>query len=300
MSDPIECKIVWMWCGWLRDMHGELLMWQRLESFTKLRCISPLALRWWRPWECFNRIDAIDAVDNKSTGRYRKLLAVLKQLESEIKRGCTSSFHAATERFAMNSEGAWLKVAGGEKAEVIESFARVAPVGCGSLALEFGAFIGYTSARLAVTMQKCFGSSALPRETCVVTIESDPIHVAVARHFIDLVQVGTLVEVQPGMVRDVVPLISEVFGGFALGVVFMDQKGTTFHIDHALLDSLAARPVGAGIISDNVVRPGAPDYVWAISHASLIQSHVFWSVPEFLEECFGVEDWMALQVLTQE
>mmetsp|Transcript_16696 Transcript_16696/g.47505 ORF Transcript_16696/g.47505 Transcript_16696/m.47505 type:complete len:472 (+) Transcript_16696:316-1731(+) len=295
-SDPAECKVVWLWCAWARGAGGDLLMWQRLEASTQLRCISPLALRWWQPW---GRLGRAAPVEGPGPGRYRKLLAVLKQLEHEVGRGCVPSFHAAAERFAMHSEGAWLKVAGGAKGEVLEGLARATAARHGaSVAVELGTFIGYTAVRLAAALRGCRGVGALPRRARVATVESDPVHVAVARHFIDLVQVAAVVEVQPGMARDAAPLLVEEFGPSAAELVFMDQKGTAFHTDHALLDALGTRPPGAGVLSDNVLRPGAPVYAWVVSRALPPRAHMFWSLPEFLEESFGVEDWMALHVNT--
>merc|ERR1712224_426261 len=96
------------------------------------------------------------------------------------------------------------------------------------------------------------------------------------------------------MVRDVVPVICETFGRHALGFVFMDQKGTTFHNDLALLDRLGAWPCGACLVADNVLRPGAPVFNWVLAYEGLVLEPMFWSLPEFLEEKDGVEDWMAI------
>mmetsp|Transcript_79028 Transcript_79028/g.218746 ORF Transcript_79028/g.218746 Transcript_79028/m.218746 type:complete len:200 (+) Transcript_79028:527-1126(+) len=196
----------------------------------------------------------------------------------------------------MHSEGAWLKVAGGEKGQVLEALARTAPLQGGSVAVELGSFIGYTAMRLAdsVCSRLVLGRRNKMEAARVVTVECDPVHIALARHFVDLVHVASVVEVQPGSVRDVLPLIGEAFGRFAPGLVFMDQKGTNFHLDHALLDRLHLWSHHACIVADNVVRPGAPVYAWATSRAAQPLAPVFWALAEFLEEAAGVEDWMAV------
>jgi len=288
VADTTECKTAWMACGWLREVRKELLLWHRLETFTTLRCILPLALRWWTWW---GRGRDGGPIEGFGPGRYRKILAVLKHVEAEVKRGSVPSFLGVADSFAMNSEGAWLKVAGGDKAAVLEQSARNAKLSEGHVALECGSFIGYTAARLAAALRRRLGSSA---EAQLVTIEGDPVHIAIARHFLDLVRVAGIVEVQPGMVRDVLPCIGESFSASATGFVFMDQKGTSFHRDHALLDRLGTLVRGASVIADNVVRPGAPVHVWATARALRAIAPTFWSLPEFLEESAGVEDWMAL------
>lgn len=82
----------------------------------------------------------------------------------------------------------------------------------------------------------------------------------------------------------------------------MDQKGTAFHADLALLDRLccSARQTqgrASAVLADNVLRPGAPVYCWTLrfGHAGhRICPAEFYSLPEFLEETMGVEDWMAV------
>merc|ERR1719311_112356 len=124
----------------------------------------------------------------------------------------------------MNSEGSWLKVAGGKNGHLLEVALRQDKPEAGAIAAEFGTFIGYTASRLAE--QLAAGHPRPWRQApCVVSIEGDPVHVAVARHFLDLVETAHIAEVQPGQVRDVMPLLREVSGASAGGFVFMDQKG---------------------------------------------------------------------------
>jgi len=219
-------------------------------------------------------------------------------VESQAEAGSVASFHAAVERFAMRSHGAWLKVAGGQKAEVLEVLAMNAPTMAGgaAAALELGCFIGYTAARLSTLL-----SPGTQPQTCshMVSIESDPVHATLARHFLDLVWKSHAVEVQLGALRDVVALRGEDVGRDAFGLVFMDQRGTGFHVDRQLLERLELLQNGSGtaaVSADNVLRPGAPVFAWSVAW-QVSQggfSNVFWSLPEFLEEDAGVEDWMAV------
>lgn len=295
-SDPTETKVAWMNCHWLRDVRGELDLWNHLEAFTSLRCIQPLALRWWGYYAGGH---VFRQIEGPRLGRYRKVLAVLKHIESEANRGSVTSFLSAVERFAMHSEGAWLKVAGGQKAEVLEwlvdrfrnsSGNAKAEIG-GYAAIECGAFIGYTSSRLGERLRLRDDSAhTIP----MVSIECDPVHVVIARHFIDFVRLANDVEVFPGMVRDVFPALIETFGWSAIGFTFMDQKGTSFHDDFALFQALQSLHPGAEVVADNALRPGAPVFIWQLAKTDYgAESTKFWSLPEFLEESMGVEDWMA-------
>lgn len=108
-SDPAECKVPWLTCSWLRQVREELRLWQWLETYTTLRCIQPLALRW---WGCRGRGGSSGIAEGPGPVRYRKILSVLKHVEGQV-QGSIASFLEAVESFAMNSEGSWLKVAGG-------------------------------------------------------------------------------------------------------------------------------------------------------------------------------------------
>jgi len=291
----------------LMDVRWELMLWHHLQICTSLHCIYPLVFRRFG-FECRGKRCA---AEGPGVGRYRKILAVLKHIENDACRGSVVSFLTSAERFAMHSEGAWLKVAGGQKAEVLEHYLsrgpclKIAPShadvtdqsdSCvqlgGRVVVECGSFIGYTASRLAAQLWAEPGDFG--HFTPLLSIEADPIHVVIARHFVDLVKLATVAELRPGMVRDVFPSLVELFGGSTLAFVFMDQKGTTFHIDLSVLDKLDCWAPAATVVADNVLRPGAPEYVWMLASADHGIEPGFLSLPEFLEEAMGVEDWMAV------
>merc|ERR1712226_293631 len=109
--------------------------------------------------------------------------------------------------------------------------------------------IGYTASRLAEKSQSIAG--ACEHTLPLVSIEVDPVHTLLARHFIDLVRLNGVVELLPGMVRDVLPSVTEAFGCSALAFVFMDQKGTSFHVDFTLLERSQSWPPGSQAVADN-------------------------------------------------
>lgn len=184
--DPTEDKIAWLSTSWTRDTVAELLLLHCLEVFTGLRCVPS------HPGIMSARTLPVHV-------RYRKIMAVVKHVESRIDTGSTTSFHSAIESFAMHSEGQWLKVAGGQKAEVLQGLSAQTP--CVGLALELGTFVGYTASRLGAMF------AARHVRGSVNTVECDPVHAFVASHFVNLVALRALVEVRLGMVRDAVALV---------------------------------------------------------------------------------------------
>mmetsp|Transcript_68174 Transcript_68174/g.220292 ORF Transcript_68174/g.220292 Transcript_68174/m.220292 type:complete len:279 (-) Transcript_68174:228-1064(-) len=191
------------------------------------------------------------------------------------------------ETFAQSREH-WLKVAGGAKAEVLESAMAAHAWETFEVALECGTFVGYSALRMAVQLWRCDASRA---KAGVVTIEVDPVHACIARHFIDLAGIAQAVEVSIGQVRDVVPRLVEDFGVRSLGLIFMDYKGSIFHADLELLEQLGAVARGGLELADNVALPGAPLLLWHLAFGPAWDLTAY-AMMEFLEP--NTEDWMAL------
>lgn len=188
------------------------------------------------------------------------------------------------EVFAALSVGQWLKVAGGAKAEVLVSTRSGVSAMAASLDVELGAFVGYTATRLvALTGNK------------LATLEQDPVHLAVARWHLNKARLLALAEVFPGRIVDALPGMFEATGGCSVPFVFMDQGGGSFASDMLQLDHLCAPAPGGRLAADNVLRPGAPAFAARVlSCGASPAPGSAWSLPEFLEERLGIEDWMVV------
>lgn len=188
--------------------------------------------------------------------------------------------------------GQWLKVAGGDKADVTEAALRARGRLPGyEVSTEFGAFVGYSGIRFAVLVlaARGHGAAASPGG---VSFEVDPVHAAVARHFVDLAGLARGAEVWLGLLQDTVALLPERTGEASETFGFMDQRGTTFHEDLELLERMRLLPPHAAITADNVNKPGAPVFLWHLTRCpQLASSTVLWSLREFASE--AVEDWQA-------
>ncbi|CAJ1398900.1 unnamed protein product [Effrenium voratum] len=220
-----------------------------------------------------------------------KEASVLETVARDASAGDVKSVHAAIENVGLKE--VWLKIAGGEKACVIDNvIAKQRP----RLILEFGTYVGYTSTRMALQVNAWGGK--------VVTMEMDPVNATIAaqnaspdgslvlaRNHIEMAGLSQAVTVQLGHSDDALQLVKERYGEQSLDMVFMDQRGTAFHEDLRTLEQLNLLAENAVVVADNVLKPGAPYHVWRISTlphyaTDIVDLREFGSAP--------VEDWMTV------
>lgn len=193
---------------------------------------------------------------------------------------------------AFGHVSSWLKVAGDEKAEVLADAIKRRPLHCHECTLELGAFVGYSAIRFAGQTS----SIRKPRSLCGVSLEIDPVHVAVSRRHLAQAKLSNVAEVWVGQLQDTMPRVGEVLGERCLAFTFMDQRGTTFHEDLMLLERMPALAPISHVTADNTVKPGSPVFIW---HVALGASRRFrtqlWSMPEFA--LVSIEDWQSVSLL---
>lgn len=278
---------------WSADVYAhlswEVKMARKLPGPVLQSLITARLARCGKPFD--RHMDYCNAVTTM-TWRYTKLSLLLAHMEASIHERGSAHNISAIEEFARGAANQWLKIAGGNKGSVLERLIRrcqasygngVCP--CGTMMLEFGAFVGYNTSRLAA-----YG--------LVVSFEHDPVHACIAQHLLDLTAPPRLAEVWIGRVSDIIPRVTEARGSNATDLVFLDESGSTFHTDFARLESTSVPSPTMHAMADNTLRPGAPRFLvhWqnAIGHLPVIELLTIWSMAEFLEEAAGVEDWVAV------
>jgi len=114
------------------------------------------------------------------------------------------------------------------------------------------------------------------------------VHVCLSRHTIELARIGCATEVWAGHVPAITPRLTEDFGARASAFKFMDHRGTRFHEDRRDFRALRLYPPQACVICDNVVHPGAPEFLWS---ERADPSHRCYSLQEFAQQ--DLEDWQS-------
>jgi len=182
--------------------------------------------------------------------------------------------------------GQWLKVAGLEKAALVETALEHHCWAESNLAVEFGAYVGYTSVRLARHLTNRRSIMSSPR---TVSLEVDHVHQTVSRFLLDITQLTPWGEVWNGQVKDLLPRVADELGAHSVAFVFMDHRGTRFQEDLSQLVSSGTQGADTDVVADNVLNPGSPIFAWSTVGAEHI---VAWSVTEYMS--VDREDWMVV------
>ncbi|CAE8662844.1 unnamed protein product, partial [Polarella glacialis] len=207
-----------------------------------------------------------------------KEAGVLETVLATATPGDAHSVHAAIE--AVGLKEVWLKVAGGEKACVIDNVIHARRP---KRILEYGTYVGYTCTRMALQIKQWGGH--------VTSMEMDPVNATIARNNIEMAGLSDYVTVQLGHSDDSIPIVLSNYGERSIDMVFMDQRGTKFHEDQKLLEKMNLLSEPAVLVADNVLKPGAPYHVWRIGS----MPHYTTDIIDLRE--FGsaqVEDWMTV------
>eukprot|EP00435_Cladocopium_sp_Y103_P022324 s52_g5.t1 len=108
-----------------------------------------------------------------------------------------------------------------------------------------------------------------------------------------LLQRGSYAAVWIGNSSDMAHYVHRRFGPRSVAMLFMDHRGSLFHEDLESFQELDLLKDGAIVVADNVLKPGAPYFLWQICHSPCFEARLL-AVPEFGLGHQVLQDWMAL------
>eukprot|EP00811_Abedinium_folium_P036499 NODE_9201_length_1440_cov_4.220107.p1 GENE.NODE_9201_length_1440_cov_4.220107~~NODE_9201_length_1440_cov_4.220107.p1 ORF type:complete len:413 (+),score=147.71 NODE_9201_length_1440_cov_4.220107:75-1241(+) len=219
-----------------------------------------------------------------------KLAMLVQHVEAVLSSGPNAATDVldAIVDFSLKKFNYWLKVAADLKGQLIDYAVDHAGMPRHRTRLELGAYVGYSSLRLA-------GATATRgSEWRVTSLEVEPLHVCVARHMLNLGAHAALGEVRTGQAKDLLPRVADELGALSLGLTFMDHRGTRFHDELYLCERMHMAAPRMDTICDNVLHPGAPVFLWEETQPGASRVAAVWSLPEFGGDG-RIEDWMAFE-----
>lgn len=230
---------------------------------------------------------------------YAKEMGVLSHVLNIATAGDVQSVCAAIESYGIDTlpnTSLWLKVAAGPKSSILVNAVQNSPVG--GVCVEVGTYCGYSSALFAKTRAEDARANVGPCQShpTVVTLEVDLAHAVIAQNVLMFAGVWHLVDILVGHSEETLPWLARklktlpgVDGDPCVDLVFMDQRGSRYVADLAALEREHLLKKRARIIADNVLKPGAPLFLWHMSRGRRFKTRV-WTMDEFAME--NVEDWV--------
>ena len=300
--DVLDIGVMLFPCAAVRAAPLERRVWQLIASRAPLRrdmqeIVARSTGHEFNPEAFIDRLRVATDLAGTQVSRHgghaqHKLSMLVQFVEARVATGPSASsaskdLISAVLDFSKLRPNYWLKVAGDAKATLIDCILAPAEPGH-RIRLEFGAYVGFSTLRL------CNIEDVRTPRWQVQSLEVDPLHVCVARHLVNLGQRSQFAEVCAGQVKDLLPRMLEDFGSSAAALVFMDHRGTRFHLEFQLLERLKLFGPTADVLCDNVLHPGAPLYLWQESQPLPPRQLCVWSLPEFGGDS-QIEDWMAHQ-----
>ncbi|XP_059813675.1 catechol O-methyltransferase A isoform X2 [Hypanus sabinus] len=200
---------------------------------------------------------------------------MLKYVLDKARPGNPESVVDTIDEFCKSIE--WAMNVGDEKGSILDQVVmEVNP----SVALELGTYCGYSTVRIA---------RLLKPGARLYTIEFNPDTARVAKRIIAHAGVGEQVQLLVGSSWDLIPRLREKFAVKKLDFVFLDHWKDSYTRDTKLLEDCDLLRKGSILLADNVICPGAPDYLEYVRHNSRYHSKFYPSHLEYTQAEDGLE-----------
>ncbi|XP_075072831.1 catechol O-methyltransferase A-like [Mixophyes fleayi] len=175
------------------------------------------------------------------------------------------------------SQKEWAMNVGDEKGLILDNVLKEADP---AVALELGTYCGYSAIRIARLLKP--GAHLL-------TVEMNPVHAAVAKQLIEFAGVQDKVKILEGPTEQIIPKLKTDHGVEHLDFVFIDHFGNRYTADTKLLEQCGLLRKGSVLLADNVVYPGAPDFLEYVRKSGRYDCTNFPSHVEYTDKEDAVE-----------
>ena len=122
-----------------------------------------------------------------------------------------------------------------------------------------GTFLGYSSLRMSLH---------LPNGSQIYSVEADAESAKIARALHEFAGVTDRITVINDYTENVIPKLKETYNLDSLDLIFIDHHNNVYLRDLKLLEESGLIRSGTVIVADNVIYPGAPDYLQYIRNNS--------------------------------
>ncbi|XP_040203864.1 catechol O-methyltransferase-like [Rana temporaria] len=172
---------------------------------------------------------------------------ILEFVKQNAVRGDPQSVVDHIDKYCSQKE--WAMNVGDEKGLILDNVVKETDP---SLVLELGTYCGYSALRIA---------QILKPNACLITIEEKAVYAAVAREMIEFAGLKDKIKIIEGSTEQIIPGLRADYGVENVNFVFIDHFNERYTADTKLLEECGLLKKGSVLLADNVVYPGAPDFL---------------------------------------
>jgi len=142
-----------------------------------------------------------------------------------------------------------------------------------NVVLELGSYCGYSAVRIA---------RLLPPGGKLISVEINPLHAAIATKVVEWAGLADKVRIVIGSAETVLSDKPNIrFAIESIDLVFIDHSVSSYLSDLKIIEKTGLLKDGSVIVADNVLFPGAPDYLRYIKASTHYQSSTHESTLEY-------------------
>lgn len=200
---------------------------------------------------------------------------ILRHVQEHAKRGDPESVLDTIDTYCSQKE--WAMNVGAVKGQIMDEVIReYNPL----LMLELGAYCGYSAVRSARLLQP--GAK-------LITMEINPEYAAITQQMLDLAGLQDKVTILIGPSQDLIPQLKTKYDVDTLDMVFLDHWKDRYLPDTLLLEKCGLLHKGTVLLADNVITPGAPDFLAYVRGSNNYECTHYSSYLEYMKLVDGLE-----------
>lgn len=175
------------------------------------------------------------------------------------------------------SQKEWAMHVGPKKGQIMDTVVQEL---CPSMLLELGAYCGYSAVRMA---------RLLPPGARLLTLELNPDYAAITQQMLEFAGLQDKVTVVIGASQDIIPQLKKKYDVDTLDMVFLDHWKDRYLPDTLLLEECGLLRKGTVLLADNVIIPGAPNFLAHVRGSGRFECTHFSSYMEYTQMVDGLE-----------
>jgi catechol O-methyltransferase len=127
-------------------------------------------------------------------------------------------------------------------------------------------------------------AAQLPKNTKIISIEKDPDAAWIAHNIHKHAGVANRIKIVVDSTGHAIPRLSQKYRIRSFDFIFIDHNSSNYLRDFMLLEQFGSIRSGTMIVADNVITPGAPDYLNYVRNNRNYKSKTYESTLEYRDD----------------